>query len=188
MDKDKVGCGNTNDCYGNGISTQTEPVEGSCCNDSDNINHNRMDKMTIKQLNYGYIVSVGCQTLAIDSQVKLIKWMTEYIQNPMAVRKKWYDGYYHFTKVIEKFVGVISEDIDDFNLFKNKLLNVVDIPNSNEFVIHQLNSDGDVENIIYKPIYTVNNVLDFEFYKVIVANGDEVHKQYEEIMEKVKIS
>ncbi len=72
------------------------------------IKKNKISDIVIKEIDYGYIVKVGCQTLAIETQIKLIKWLTEYIQNPDAVTKKWNDGYYHFTKVQECNIGVIA--------------------------------------------------------------------------------
>lgn len=48
--------------------------------------------ITIKQLNYGYIIEVGCQTFAIESASLLIAKLSEYISNPGETEKKWNDG------------------------------------------------------------------------------------------------
>lgn len=55
----------------------------------------KIDNISIEELDYGYILSVGCQKLAIESNAKLIEWIAEYTKDPNGVKQKWYDGYYH---------------------------------------------------------------------------------------------
>lgn len=44
----------------------------------------------INQLDYGYVVNVGCKTFAIETPEKLLKYITEYINNPGEAEKKFY--------------------------------------------------------------------------------------------------
>ena len=48
--------------------------------------------ISIRQLDHGYIVEVGCQTLAIESASKLATLFTEYVLNPSATEKKYREG------------------------------------------------------------------------------------------------
>lgn len=53
---------------------------------------NNIRTINIRQLNHGYIVEVGCQTLAIESSSKLIALFAEYVTNPNATEQKYREG------------------------------------------------------------------------------------------------
>jgi len=40
-------------------------------------------------LDYGYIVNVGCQRIAIEDKKDLIKYLVEYLENPSEVERKY---------------------------------------------------------------------------------------------------
>lgn len=46
-------------------------------------------RIEIDPLDYGYIVKVGCQTCAIESKSDLIKYLTEYLSDPLKVEEKY---------------------------------------------------------------------------------------------------
>lgn len=48
--------------------------------------------ISIRQLSHGYIVEVGCQTLAIESASTLIAKLSEYILNPNTTEQKHKEG------------------------------------------------------------------------------------------------
>lgn len=48
--------------------------------------------LSIRQLSHGYIVEVGCQTLAIESASTLIAKLSEYILNPNSTEQKHKEG------------------------------------------------------------------------------------------------
>jgi hypothetical protein len=50
---------------------------------------NNIRDINIIQLNYGYIVKVGCNSFAIETPERLIEKLTEYIKEPQATEKKW---------------------------------------------------------------------------------------------------
>jgi hypothetical protein len=56
------------------------------------IEENNIRTISIRQLNHGYIVEVGCQTLAIESSSKLIALFAEYVANPQATEYKYREG------------------------------------------------------------------------------------------------
>jgi len=53
---------------------------------------NHIRSITIRQLNHGYVVEVGCQTLAIENVGKLISLFAEYLNNPSATEQKYREG------------------------------------------------------------------------------------------------
>ena len=46
----------------------------------------------IKQLDHGYLVTVGCQQVAIESVEKLIVSLERYLKNPDAATQEYYQG------------------------------------------------------------------------------------------------
>lgn len=50
---------------------------------------NRPYDIRIESLDYGYLVRVGCQTLAIENKKKLISKLSEYLENPSEFQEKW---------------------------------------------------------------------------------------------------
>lgn len=56
------------------------------------IEENHIRSISIRQLNHGYVVEVGCQTLAIESASKLIALFSEYVLNPIATEQKYREG------------------------------------------------------------------------------------------------
>ncbi len=54
-------------------------------------NENQIRQINIEQLNHGYLVRVGCQTVAIENSGKLIQMLSAYISNPAETEKKYYE-------------------------------------------------------------------------------------------------
>ena len=52
--------------------------------------HNRPFNISIEGLDYGYLVRVGCQTVAVETKEKVIAKLTEYLENPSEFQKKWF--------------------------------------------------------------------------------------------------
>lgn len=51
-----------------------------------------MRSVKIDQVNHGYMVQVGCQTLAIESKERLIEKLIAYINNPQETEEKYNQG------------------------------------------------------------------------------------------------
>jgi hypothetical protein len=49
-------------------------------------------EVSIKQLNYGYIVGVGCHNFAFETPDKLIEKLGEYLKDPQGTENKWFKG------------------------------------------------------------------------------------------------
>lgn len=56
------------------------------------VQEDHIRSISIRQLNHGYVVEVGCQTLAIESASKLIALFSEYVLNPIATEHKYREG------------------------------------------------------------------------------------------------
>jgi len=53
------------------------------------VKRNKAREVRITQIDYGYIVKVGCQTLVFENMDTLIEKLTAYLKDPNAVEKKW---------------------------------------------------------------------------------------------------
>jgi len=53
---------------------------------------NIIRNITIQQLNYGYIVQVGCHSFAIENAAQLITKLSAYILQPAETEKLWQEG------------------------------------------------------------------------------------------------
>lgn len=47
-------------------------------------------EINISPLNSGFMVRVGCQTVAVEKSETLITMLTKYLNNPSEFEKKWY--------------------------------------------------------------------------------------------------
>jgi hypothetical protein len=48
----------------------------------------------IKSLNHGYIVTIGCQSFAIEEIKTLIKHLETYLRDPAKTERDWQNGKY----------------------------------------------------------------------------------------------
>jgi hypothetical protein len=72
---------------------ETEPVEmGNDMPAEDSMDITSVDArgISINPLNSGYLVKVGCQSVAVESTEKLIDMLNKYLTNPMEFERKWY--------------------------------------------------------------------------------------------------
>lgn len=53
---------------------------------------NPMRRIEIQPQGYGFLVTVGCQSFAIETKERLIEKLTAYLFNPVETEKKWFDG------------------------------------------------------------------------------------------------
>jgi len=50
----------------------------------------KIREVTIREVNRGFIVQVGCHTFAISTKTELTTKLTEYILNPIKTESKWF--------------------------------------------------------------------------------------------------
>lgn len=88
---------------------QHQTVQGNCINEPDPIERTlgdikggmaaqirvtlpqAMRDISIHELSHGYVVTVGCQSFAIESSTSLVARLAEYINNPAATEQKWHE-------------------------------------------------------------------------------------------------
>lgn len=49
-------------------------------------------EVRVNQMDYGYLVNVGCKSFCIESNKKLIKFLEMYWKDPKGIEKLWYSG------------------------------------------------------------------------------------------------
>lgn len=144
----------------------------------------KISDIIIKEIDYGYIVKIGCQTLAIESQIKLTKWLTEYIANPDAVTKKWNAGYYHFRKVQECNIGVIARDKKDFEEWCKQFPDgMLGIDTEKNIRINVVNDFQEHTRIVYYCISTINRCKGLELDRIVETNCARENRDFEVIVE-----
>ena len=74
---------------------ECDPME---CAETQVASIGKIKDIRIEQLEYGYIIRVGCQSFAIEQADKLIEYLTEYINKPDETEKDWYSGILFKTK------------------------------------------------------------------------------------------
>ena len=57
-----------------------------------NENSNKAKRINIEPLDFGYVVTVGCQKFAVENSGKLVDSLREYLRDPNRVEKEWFDG------------------------------------------------------------------------------------------------
>jgi len=50
---------------------------------------NKIRPTSIEEVNFGYIVRIGCQTFAISTKAELTSKLIEYINEPAKTEQKW---------------------------------------------------------------------------------------------------
>src|SRR5208283_2781499 len=54
-------------------------------------NVDKIREILIKQIDYGYLVKVGCQSLAIETSEKLLLGLKKYLDNPITTENKYFN-------------------------------------------------------------------------------------------------
>ena len=135
------------------------------------IKTSKISDIVIKEMDYGYLVKVGCQTLCIETQTKLTTWLTEYIQYPQKVTKRWNDGYYHFAKAEETHIGVLAKSRDDFLKWSEQFPNKVRSKDyTKRFSVHVVDRNLDHSSIIYYCLSARNDCVGLALDKIIETN------------------
>lgn len=64
----------------------------SCCNATYEKKRSEYEfrDFSVNKLNYGYIVTVGCHKFAVEDKKKLIKLVSDYIDNPNETESNWW--------------------------------------------------------------------------------------------------
>lgn len=151
------------------------------------IKTSKISDIIIKELDYGYLVKIGCQTLGIESQTKLNQWLQEYIADPDKITKRWNDGYYHFAKAEDIHIGIISLSSNDFLEwsdqfpYKSKSRDAM-----KQFTVHVIDDKKECINIIYHRISTISDCKGHAFHRILETKRAKQNKDFEVILEVIK--
>lgn len=84
------------------------PNYSSCSNESDRpvrvritdcaSERRRVREITITPLDYGFVLKVGCKSIALDSPQKLLFGLKKYLSNPDKVESEFLEGKFKFEK------------------------------------------------------------------------------------------
>lgn len=58
----------------------------------------KVRRITIEELDRGYVVAVGCQNLVVEDTEVLITKLADYLRNPSVIEKKYLSGVKEFFK------------------------------------------------------------------------------------------
>jgi len=78
------------DYYADG-TPPPQPTMGEAISNRD-ANYNKMKPIQINQIDHGFIVTVGCKTLAIETKQQLISKFIEYVNAPAETEAKHLEG------------------------------------------------------------------------------------------------
>lgn len=167
----------------------------------------KIDKILIEQMDYGYLVKAGCQTLCVETKKNLITLFTEYINDPRRVRSL-YDAndlsrLYEEAEAdleenlkrriseIEKQVevqkqknvidiGVIGKNLDDV---RDYLRDIVPIAVKTKNGVRKYMVETQEFIMYYYAISTVDHIRGMGFNKVVETHRARDNKDFHRIME-----
>jgi hypothetical protein len=174
----------------------------SCNEDCDEpMPHNsgRMHDLVIKQMDYGFLVKVGCQTLCIESKTNLIALFTEYVKNPQRVmnlynEQKLVDLYIeHRLNEVEKRkarkevrpqvnIGVVGASLDDV---KKYLADIVPLAVRGATALRKYMLETPDHILYYYAITNVGHTRAMRFDRVVETHRARDNREFPQIMEAI---
>lgn len=77
-------------------NTDTAEIDNQRDQDSRQVEAPRQDDkirpLSVRQLNYGYVVTIGCHEFAISTHTQLTKLLGQYLANPDRTERLWFKG------------------------------------------------------------------------------------------------
>lgn len=52
----------------------------------------KIEDILIREMNYGYLVKIGCQTIVVETPKKLVKALKKYLKDPAGVEELFMQG------------------------------------------------------------------------------------------------
>lgn len=71
------------------VSEESNPRPERLDREIDDRPHVCIREITIKPLDYGFIVKVGCQSFAMETKETVVEKLTTYLNNPSDTEVKW---------------------------------------------------------------------------------------------------
>jgi hypothetical protein len=143
--------------------------------------NNRINDLVIKQMDLGYLVKVGCQTLCIESKERLTKLFTAYVNNPEKTMDKYYrdellnDGK---TVITIGIIGSSHEDVNNYVQYSSFLPYQTFHKKNNKYV-------GEINGEIYELISITipAHCTALKFNKFVETHSARDNKQFGKIIE-----
>lgn len=57
--------------------------------------------ISIRGLNFGFVVNIGCQSFAVETPEKLCTKLLEYLKSPYSIEKRWFSGEFNLNDETE---------------------------------------------------------------------------------------
>jgi len=142
---------------------------------------NRINDLVIKQMDLGYLVKVGCQTLCLESKERLIKLFTAYVNDPKKTMDKYYKDQILNNDKTKIHIGVIGSGLDDVNYY----LDHSAILPINDFTKRGNRFEGEVngDNYVLIPLTKPEHCKGWMFNKIIETFQARENKQFGQITE-----
>lgn len=100
-----IGIGMTNiDRYDTVADEYREPQGDTECTERPEdpiIRHGKIRDISIKGLNFGFVVNIGCQNFAVETPEKLCTKLLEYLKSPNSIEKRWFSGEFNLNDETE---------------------------------------------------------------------------------------
>lgn len=94
MESETILAGNANNAsmFVGNIRTSAQLGDTMPTPDAQDTGCQKIRHIEIDQLNYGYIITVGCHKFAIEDQAKAANLIEQYMKNPSDIESKWFKG------------------------------------------------------------------------------------------------
>lgn len=190
MEDDKKCCGNDRPQRDDSESLNTvisrNPSSREFDVSSDTDAKVKIKDIVLKQLDYGYLVKVGCVTLAIETREKLNLWMQDYICDPETVTMKWNEDYYNNTNTYlqEITVGVIARSLEDFMIWSDMFPKLWKTKSAlSRFTVTLVDNQDRRKAITYHCLSTITACKGMTLDKIVETNKARENKDFEAIVE-----
>ena len=160
--------------------------------------NNRIHDTVIKQMDYGYLVKAGCQTLCISKKEHLLMLFEAYLNDPRKVWEAHAKGKIEdilTDKTVEKFkrdepkekfevhFGIVGKSLKDINDYMLMMLGGAYRRKNSEYVVETKEAD-----LIYHPITTVGHTNGLALNKIIETHSARENRDFSVIIEACQVS
>lgn len=189
MDENKTNCdeccNNINGiCYGvtAKLSNDIKDFDEDSDEDFDNcdMKQNRIHDIVVKQMDLGYLVKVGCQTLCLETKEKLIELFTVYLNNPKLTIDRFYKNKILDNKKIRVRIGIVGYSLNDVNQFLK--LSLMLPFNTFRKINNRYEGEVNGEILILIPLTKPEHCGSHIFNKIVETHRARENKNFEEII------
>jgi len=173
--------GSLTNALGGRLPREDSMTEPYGINDGLNNGVNRIHDLLVNQMDLGYLVKVGCQTLCLETKERLIQLFTAYVNDPKKTMDKYYKDQILNNDKTKIHIGVIGSGLDDVNYY----LDHSAILPINDFTKRGNRFEGEVngDNYVLIPLTKPEHCKGWMFNKIIETFQARENKQFGQITE-----